>query len=119
VKKMATKSDTATKPATRKPTAKKTATASKPARTKKQPASKQPAATKPAKAEKPAEGSVSLKDLAEFLNREPKSLRASIRRIMGGPQVGKGGRYSWTSWDDEELKDLIGNLTKASANEGE
>ena len=112
---MATKPATPTKPAARKPTAKKSSAAtSKASKTAaKQPTKKQPAKEQPAK---PAEGGVTIKDLADRLDRTPKSLRASIRRIMGGgPQVGKGGRYHWSSWDDEELKQLIEDLTKTSA----
>jgi hypothetical protein len=86
------------------------------ARTTTKPAAKEPA-KKPAP-KKPAvvaEGGVTLKDLAAKLNREPKSLRASIRRIMGGPQVGKGSRYHWDSWNDKELKELMSSLQKTDA----
>ena len=62
------------------------------------------AAEKPAEkpaAEKPAvkEG-ITLKDLASELGRDPKAVRASIRRIKGGAQVGQGGRYHWDSKSD-------------------
>ena len=80
-------------------------------------ATKQPATTeakpaaKPAK-EKPAvkEG-ISLRDLADDLGRDPKSVRASIRRLKGGAQVGQGGRYRWASKSDPEYKQLVKELT--------
>jgi hypothetical protein len=78
----------------------------------KQPAT-QPAgpAKKPA-AEKPAvKTGVTLKDLAQDLGRDPKSVRAAIRRLRGGAQVGQGGRYSWPSKTDREYKELIEQLS--------
>ncbi len=78
----------------------------KPAEKATQPAAK-PAA-KPAEP-KPAEG-VTLKDLAAMLQRNPKSVRAAIRRIKGGAQVGQGGRYHWASTSDPEFVELLGKL---------
>lgn len=74
---------------------------------------KKPAETKPA--EKPAtkqEGGVTLKDLAADLGRDPKSVRAAIRRHKGGAQVGQGGRYRWNSKSDPEYKELVAALGK-------
>ena len=72
-------------------------------------------------AEKPAakpavknEGGVTLKDLAADLGRDPKSVRAAIRRNKGGAQVGQGGRYHWGSKADPEYKELIALLGKKS-----
>lgn len=80
-------------------------------------ATKEPAATKPAKTAKPAaakpakvEG-ITLKDLAAELGRDPKSVRAAIRRIKGGAQVGQGGRYNWKSKNDPEYKELVKKLS--------
>jgi hypothetical protein len=79
-------------------------------------AKSKPAVTdaKPAdtKVSKPAV--VTLADVAEKLGRDRKSLRASIRRLKGGAQVGKGGRYEWKSFNDPELKKLISELTEKS-----
>lgn len=90
---------------------------------------RKPAATKPATkeavvkpaTEKPAapEG-VGIKELATDLNRNPKSVRAAIRRLRGGgPQVGKGGRYTWKSRKDpayvEVFKALSTKQEKADA----
>lgn len=67
-------------------------------------------AAKPA-AEKPAaDEGVTLKDLASELGRDPKSVRAAIRRIKGGPQVGQGGRYHWDSKSDPDYKELVAAL---------
>jgi hypothetical protein len=74
-------------------------------------ASEKPAATKPATAKKEFVG-VTLKDVATKLNTDPKSLRARIRRIKGGAQVGKGGRYAWKSFNDPSLKKLMAELSK-------
>ena len=78
--------------------------------TKKPAATKKPAVAKPA-ASKPAAGNgVTLSMVAEKLGRDPKSVRASIRRIRGGSQVGRGSRYGWTSWKDSDLVDLMKEL---------
>lgn len=77
------------------------------------PASKKPAA-KSAKAEQPASGKT-VKDLAKALNRDPKSVRAAIRRLRGGPQVGRGNRYSFS---DGEFEALVNDLSPKSKNEG-
>lgn len=79
--------------------------ATKPVATKEAKPASKPAASKPAVTE-----GVTLKDLAKDLGREPKSVRAAIRRIKGGAQVGQGGRYSWTSKDSKEYKDLLAEL---------
>lgn len=79
----------------------------------KQPATKtQPAATKPATQE-----GVGVKRLAEIVGRTPKSVRASIRRIKGGAQVGQGGRYHWDSEKDPEFMELVAKLTSSTASE--
>jgi hypothetical protein len=78
-------------------------------------ATKKPATQKPAVAKKAESKGITLKDVAEKLNRDPKSVRASIRRILGGAQVGKGKRYLWSSWDDKQLKALMSDLTKVDA----
>lgn len=74
-------------------------------------------AAKPAKGQKPAatepantEG-VGIKELSKILNRNEKSVRAAIRRLNGGPQVGKGGRYSWKSENDPAFKQLVEALS--------
>ena len=72
------------------------------------PANEKPAA-KPAAT---AEGGVTLKDLAADLNKDPKSVRAAIRRHKGGAQVGQGGRYRWASKSDPEYKELVSLLGK-------
>ena len=106
---MSTESETTTatapKRATRKPTAKQPGA---------KPATK-PAVKKPATKQVRKKGTVGIKDIAAKLDRDEKSVRASIRRILGGPQVGKGGRYSWSSWDDKQLKKLMADLTKTDA----
>jgi hypothetical protein len=77
----------------------------------KQPASK-PAAKKPATTEKAIDKGVGLKDLAADLgDKDPKTVRARIRRIKGGAQVGQGGRYRWESKSDPEYKELLKELT--------
>lgn len=81
----------------------------------KQPAkATKPAKAQPAKKEQPAvkatEG-VTLKDLAKKLGyTSEKSLRAKIRRINGGPVVGRGGRYTWPSFNDKGLQELMKKL---------
>jgi len=78
-----------------------------------------PAGTKPATKEatadkaKPAtaQGGVGIRELAESLGvKSEKSLRARIRRINGGPVVGRGGRYRWDSMEDPALKALVEQL---------
>lgn len=76
----------------------------------KKPASK-PAATKPATTEKAIDKGVGLKDLAADLDKPEKAVRARIRRIKGGAQVGQGGRYRWESKSDPEYKELLKELT--------
>ena len=70
-----------------------------------------PVAQKPAvkAAEKPVDG-VTIKDVAAKLGRTPKAVRASIRRLRGGAQVGKGGHYVWKSFNDPDLKKLMNEL---------
>jgi len=68
------------------------------------------ATAKPAaKGQKPATG-VGIKDLAADLGKNPKVVRASIRRLRGGAQVGQGGRYSWPSKSDKDYKELLAAL---------
>lgn len=79
------------------------------------PASK-PAAEKPAASEKPAkqkvEGGVGIKDLAADLGaKDTKTVRARIRRLRGGAQVGQGGRYHWDSKSDPDYKELLKELS--------
>lgn len=91
--------------------------------TKQKPA--EPAATdvqdakKPAKPAKPAEpakpAGVGIKELAADLGRTPRSVRASIRGIKGGPVVGQGGRYNWASKSDPEYKTLLKQLQERGA----
>jgi hypothetical protein len=73
-----------------------------------------PAATKPAAKKQPAveaKEEVTLKDLAKKLGyASEKSLRAKIRRINGGPVVGRGGRYTWPSFNDKGLQELMKKL---------
>jgi hypothetical protein len=69
--------------------------------------------TKPAtKGQKPAEkpAGIGIKEVAAKLGRDEKSLRASIRRVRGGAQVGKGGRYEWKSFSDPDLVKLFKEL---------
>lgn len=72
-----------------------------------------PAATKEAqpaaKTQKPAVG-VGIKEMAEDLGKSPKVVRAAIRRHLGGPQVGQGGRYTWPSRSDKGYKELLAAL---------
>jgi hypothetical protein len=70
------------------------------------PAPKQ-AEEKPAVAKPAAPEGVGIKELAKDLNRTPKSVRAAIRRLKGGPQVGKGGRYHFESKKDPAYQDLF------------
>jgi transposase-like protein len=76
----------------------------------------QPAAGKgkqPAKVEKPAakaEGGVTVKALAERLGTNEKSLRSRIRKINGGTLPEGQSRYTWGSFNDPELKELISKL---------
>ena len=93
------------------------------AETTKKPATEQPAngkAKKPATKAQPATGQkpaaqaegVTLRMLADKLGaKSEKTLRARIRRINGGPVVGRGGRYHWDSWNDKDLKVLIEKLS--------
>jgi len=78
-----------------------------------------------AKVEKPAEQpavedtSVGIKQMAATLGRTPKSVRASIRRLKGGAQVGQGGRYRWDSENDPEFVALVTALQKSEKDEAE
>ena len=76
------------------------------ATTKKQTAVEKPAA-KPAEEKPAAQEGVVLKDLAADLGRDPKSVRAAIRRLKGGAQVGQGGRYRWDSKSDPAYVELL------------
>ena len=76
-------------------------------------ASTRKASTKPAKDSKPAvekPATIGIKEVAAKLGRDEKSLRAAIRRIRGGAQVGKGGRYEWKSFSDPDLVKLFKEL---------
>lgn len=96
---MADKPATATKPATEKPANKK--------------ADQKPAASN-------NQGGVGLKDLAADLGgKDPKTVRARIRRFKGGAQVGQGGRYHWNSKNDPEYKELLKALSANKENEKE
>lgn len=78
------------------------------------------APTKAAKEEKPAQPAVEpakgvgIKEMADDLGKSQKSVRAAIRRINGGPVVGRGGRYSWDSKEDPKYKDLVKQLTASA-----
>lgn len=86
---------TATNPAAKKPATRK--------------ASQKPAAEKPAVTE-----GVGIKELAKELNRTPKSVRAAIRRLKGGAQVGKGKRYVWKSTKDPQFRELVTLLSTSN-----
>ena len=75
-------------------------------------AKQKPASEKPAK---PA--GVGIHELASDLGRTPRSVRASIRRIKGGPQVGQGGRYNWDSKNDPAYKALLKELQETGTKE--
>lgn len=78
------------------------------ATTKTKPAAKQPATkAQPAKEQK---AGVTVKDLAERLGTDPKSLRARIRKINGGTLPEGQTRYSWPSFNDPSLKELMKKL---------
>ena len=65
---------------------------------------------------------VGITELSATLGRTPKSVRASIRRIKGGAQVGQGGRYRWDSETDPEYVSLLAELqapSKADEDEDE
>ena len=82
-----------------------TDTKTKPATKQVKPAVKKPATEKPAVVK-----GVGIKELAAELDRTPKSVRAAIRRINGGPMVGKGGTYNWPSKSDPDYKKLLKQL---------
>lgn len=96
----------ATKPAATKQPAK--AKGQKPAATK-QPATKQPAVKQ----------GVGIKEMAADLGRSEKSVRGSIRRLKGGAQVGRGGRYSWPSRKDSGYVEIVKALTSSKTKEDE
>lgn len=87
-----------------------TDTKTKPATKQVKPAVKKPATEKPAVVK-----GVGIKELAADLDRTPKSVRAAIRRIKGGPQVGKGGTYNWPSKSSAEYKALLKQLQGSTA----
>lgn len=78
---------------------------------------KKPAASKPAASEKPAattpatEQGVGIKELSAIVGKNPKSVRAAIRRLKGGAQVGQGGRYKWDSTEDPAFVELVSQLS--------
>jgi len=80
------------------------------------PAAEKPASKPAVKEEKPAAG-VTIHDLASDLGREPKAVRAAIRRLRGGAQVGQGGRYEWSSKTDPEYKQLVSELKAKGSKE--
>lgn len=84
-------------------------------KTKEKPADEKPASKAKPASKKPADKQgpvgVGLKDLAADLGKDPKTVRARIRRIKGGAQVGQGGRYHWESKSDPEYKELLEQLT--------
>jgi hypothetical protein len=76
------------------------------------PARKAQKPKRPAAQQKTKQPNVSLADVAAKLGvSDQKSLRARIRRIRGGAQVGKGGRYGWNSFSDPDLKSLLKELS--------
>lgn len=81
----------------------KTKAATKPATTQ---GKEKPAVEKPAVPE-----GIGINELANALNRSPKSVRAAIRRLKGGPQVGKGGRYTFKSDKDPAYVELFTALS--------
>jgi pyruvate/2-oxoglutarate dehydrogenase complex dihydrolipoamide acyltransferase (E2) component len=80
------------------------------------PAKEKPAA-KPAASKPAVQEGITLKDMAAELGRSERSTRASIRRALGGPQVGQGGRYRWKSKNDPEYKKLVKLLTAPASKE--
>lgn len=75
---------------------------------------------KPAKGDKPAtakpakpasQDGIGIKELAADLEKEPRAVRAAIRRLKGGAQVGQGGRYTWKSKSDPEYVALRKELS--------
>lgn len=73
-------------------------------------------ATKPAAKQPAVDKGVGIKELSDALGRTPKSVRASIRKLRGGAQVGQGGRYRWDSTEDPDFKALLNDLNpKAEA----
>lgn len=78
---------------------------------------RKPASKKAQPAEQPATGKT-VKDLAKALGRDPKSVRAAIRRLRGGgAQVGRGNRYNF---DEKEYGELMDSLSpKAKQDEKE
>jgi DNA-binding transcriptional regulator PaaX len=76
------------------------ATKQKPAKPANKEDKKQPAA-------KPA--AVTVKQIAKKVGRDERSVRSSIRRILGDGKavVGKGKRYAWRSWNDPQVKKIM------------
>lgn len=72
---------------------------------KSQPATRKGRASTKAKATT-SEGGITLKDVAAKLGKDPKAVRAKLRKLHGGPVAGKGKRYAWKSFNDKELKEL-------------
>jgi hypothetical protein len=72
------------------------------------PATTDKPAAKPAEAKPAVNPGVGIKELAADLGgRNPRSVRAGIRRHLGGAQVGQGGRYRWDSKADPQYKELL------------
>jgi hypothetical protein len=55
-------------------------------------------------------GGVTIKDIAEKVGRDPKAVRAKIRKLRGGPVVGRGNRYNWPSMNDPEVKEILASF---------
>lgn len=62
---------------------------------------------------------VGITELSAALGRTPKSVRASIRRMKGGAQVGQGGRYRWESEKDPEYVKLLADLQAPPSKAGD
>lgn len=86
--------------------------AKKPAEPAEQPA-KQPASRR--KAVKKA--NVTINDIANKVDMDPKSVRARVRRLLGDGKavVGRGRRYGWSSWNDPQVKRIMKALTGKAA----
>ena len=72
-----------------------------------------PANAKPATKEQPAteaKAGVTVKDLAERLGTNEKSLRSRIRKIKGGTLPKGQTRYGWKSFNDPALVELMKQL---------
>lgn len=83
----------------------------------KKPATKKPASTEKPAVEQPAAApTYGVKALAEKLGRDPKAVRAAMRRIDRQGMVGQGGRYSFTQ---DEFDAWFDRLSKRETRETE